>query len=74
MGAASALLTDSQLPLATGLGGGIDMIIYPNITLRGGRCLATILGDGSVALILDLPGLIRLGHQSLSTERMRISA
>jgi two-component system chemotaxis sensor kinase CheA len=24
---------------------------------------ATILGDGSVALILDIPGLIRIAHQ-----------
>jgi two-component system chemotaxis sensor kinase CheA len=35
---------------------------------------ATILGDGSVALILDLPGLIRLGNQNLQTAPMRISA
>ncbi len=28
---------------------------------------ATILGDGSVALILDVPGLVRLSNRQLST-------
>ncbi|MDH5190641.1 MAG: chemotaxis protein CheA [Gammaproteobacteria bacterium] len=35
---------------------------------------ATILGDGSVALILDIPGLIRLSQQNCNTDRLKMSA
>ncbi len=35
---------------------------------------ATILGDGSVALILDIPGLIRLSHSDLNIHKLKKSA
>ena len=35
---------------------------------------ATILGDGSVALILDIPGLIRLAGRTKRQQEMRLSA
>ena len=35
---------------------------------------ATILGSGAVALILDIPGLIRIANQGTTVQQLKLSA